>query len=478
MPLAFDFAARSDVGLVRSDNQDSGYAGPHLLVVADGMGGHAGGDIASSTAIGYLVELDDESHGSGEAGDELDQAIATANIEIGRIVAERSELKGMGTTVTALLRARNKLAIAHIGDSRAYVLRDGTLGQMTTDHSFVQTLIDQGRLTPEEAGSHPQRSLVTRVLTGAPGDRPDLGAREAHLGDRYLLCSDGLSGFVGADTIAEILGERRPPAETADRLVELALRAGAPDNVTVIVADVVDYTSGRPPSVTPQIVGAARLSPAGSKALRETPAAKAAALRPTLGLEEETEHLERLALAEEGATTRPRRLVRVIGGLIAAVIVLAGGSYAAYGWSQRQFYLGPKDGEVILYQGLDYHVGPLSLSTPLQQTGVSLDDLSDDYRATVVEQTRYGSRAEVDQAIGNLRRIAAACAASKARGQTCGLDAETPTASSSTTGTSTSTSPTATSTSSASTGPPAATTSRTTATDRTTTTAPSARSTS
>jgi serine/threonine protein phosphatase PrpC len=193
VPLAFDFAARSDVGLVRSDNQDSGYAGPHLLVVADGMGGHAGGDIASSTAIGYLVELDDESHGSGEAGDELDQAIATANIEIGRIASERSELKGMGTTVTALLRSRNKLAIAHIGDSRAYVLRDGNLGQMTTDHSFVQTLIDQGRLTPEEAGSHPQRSLVTRVLTGAPGDRPDLGAREAHLGERYLLCSDGLS---------------------------------------------------------------------------------------------------------------------------------------------------------------------------------------------------------------------------------------------------------------------------------------------
>jgi len=445
VPLAFDFAARSDVGLVRSDNQDSGYAGPHLLVVADGMGGHAGGDIASSTAIGYLVELDDESHGSGEAGDELDQAIATANIEIGRIASERSELKGMGTTVTALLRSRNKLAIAHIGDSRAYVLRDGNLGQMTTDHSFVQTLIDQGRLTPEEAGSHPQRSLVTRVLTGAPGDRPDLGAREAHLGERYLLCSDGLSGFVGTETIAEILGERRTPAETADRLVELALRAGAPDNVTVIVADVVDYTTGRPPSVTPQIVGAARLSPAGSKALRETPAAKAAALRPTLGLDEETEQVERLALAEEGATTRRKRLIRLFGAIAAALIVLAGGSYAAYGWSQRQYYLGPKDGEVVLYQGLAYELGPISLSTPLEQTGVALDDLSADYRATVDEQTRYASRAEVDQAIGNLRRVAAACAASKARGQTCGLDVATPTASTSTTGTPTGTSSSSTS---------------------------------
>lgn len=155
--------------------------------------------------------------------------------------------------MTALLRSRNKLLVAHIGDSRAYLWRDGVLGRMTTDHLFVQTLIDQGRITPEQASTHPQRSLVTRVLTGAPRDVPDVGAREAIAGDPPRPAPTG-SGFVADDTIAEILATGTPD-QAADTLVELALRAGAPDNVTLIVADVVDSTSGDLPSVSPQIVG-------------------------------------------------------------------------------------------------------------------------------------------------------------------------------------------------------------------------------
>ena len=138
----------------------------------------------------------------------------------------------MGTTVIAMLRTGNKLALAHIGDSRGYLLRDGTLTQITHDHTFVQSLVDEGRITAEEAEHHPQRSLVTRVLTGHEGDEPDLSMREARPGDRYLLCSDGLSGFVAADTIEEVLAEGLGTAATAERLIELALRAGAPDNVT------------------------------------------------------------------------------------------------------------------------------------------------------------------------------------------------------------------------------------------------------
>src|SRR5699024_4444553 len=193
MSFALRYAARSDVGLVRQDNQDSGYAGPHLLVVADGMGGHAGGDIASATAITELVAIDHDSLTADEASTQLQRAIRTANEEIARIYAEDTALEGMGTTVTAIMRARNKLILAHIGDSRAYVLRDGRLSQITRDHSFVQSLIDEGRITEDEASTHPQRSVVTRVLTGAPDDEPDIGAREARRGDRYLLCSDGLS---------------------------------------------------------------------------------------------------------------------------------------------------------------------------------------------------------------------------------------------------------------------------------------------
>lgn len=422
MPLAFHYAARSDVGLVRSENQDSAYAGPHLLVVADGMGGHAGGDIASSTVIGYLVELDDESHGGNETGDELARALEDANDELGRLVAERPALAGMGTTVTALLRARNKVAIAHIGDSRAYVLREGQFAQITRDHSFVQTLIDQGTITPEEATSHPQRSLVTRVLTGGPRDKPDLGAREIHFGDRVLLCSDGLSGFVATDTIAEILREAKGPDAAADRLVELALRAGAPDNVTVLVADVVDVRTGPPPPVQPQIVGAAAVSPAGTREQLSSPATKAAALRTSVDLDEESETVERLALAEESAPSRTGRLLRVLGVVLVAAIVLVGGSYAAYVWSQRQYYLGDQDGKVTIFQGVGYDLGPVTLSEAVQVTDIPVVDLPDYYRQEVTAGVSVESVAAAQATVVDLRKRAAECTAKKARGQTCGAD--------------------------------------------------------
>lgn len=419
MPIAFRYAARSDVGLVRSENQDSGYAGPHLLVVADGMGGHAGGDIASSTVIGHLVQLDDDAPGGNESGDELAHAIATANRELGRIARERPELNGMGTTITAVLRARNKLLIAHIGDSRGYVLRDGQLAQMTTDHSFVQTLIDQGRITPEQASTHPQRSLVTRVLTGSPRDQPDLGAREAVTGDRYLLCSDGLSGFVADDTIAEILGAGDPD-EAADTLVELALRAGAPDNVTVIVADVVDLTRGDLPPVTPQIVGAARLSPAGSRALRDTPAAKAAALSRALGLDEEREAVERLALAEEAPSGRGVRVAKVFAALLVAAVVLAGGGYGFYAWSQEQYFIGRSGEHVAVFRGMSETLGPLELSTAVEITDIPVADLPDYYRTSVENHVSVDGLVAANARIAELRIQARACVDARARRQPCG----------------------------------------------------------
>ncbi len=419
MPIAFRYAARSDVGLVRSENQDSGYAGPHLIVVADGMGGHAGGDIASSTVIGHLVELDADAPGGGDSADELAAAIATANRELGRITGERPELAGMGTTVTALLRSRNKLLVAHIGDSRAYLWRDGTLGRMTTDHSFVQTLIDQGRITPEQASTHPQRSLVTRVLTGAPRDVPDIGAREAVSGDRFLVCSDGLSGFVADETIGEILATGTPD-EAADTLVGLALRAGAPDNVTVIVADVVDLTRGDLPSVSPQIVGAARLSPAGTRALRETPAAKAAALSQALGLDEERESVVKLALAEERPSTRRGRFVKILAAVAAVAVVIAGGSYAAYAWSQRQFFVGASDGRVTVFRGVAEDLGPISLSSPVDVTDVAVADLPENTQTIVENRVAVADRADADARVAELRAQAQACVQARARNQACG----------------------------------------------------------
>src|SRR5699024_6501676 len=249
------------------------------------------------------------------------------NEEIARIYAENTALEGMGTTVTAIMRARNKLILAHIGDSRAYVLRDGRLSQITRDHSFVQSLIDEGRITEDEASTHPQRSVVTRVLTGAPDDEPDIGAREARRGDRYLLCSDGLSGFVAADTIEEILGAPSPPGRAAEDLISLAMRAGAPDNVTVVIGDVVESSTA--PSTQPQVVGSAALrSPV--RRVDDSPASRAAALTQ----QEEDEGVE---LAEEGRRGVGGRWLRGIGGLVIALLLVGAVVYGGYAWTQQQY---------------------------------------------------------------------------------------------------------------------------------------------
>jgi len=337
--IALRYAARSDVGLVRQVNQDSGYAGPHLLVVADGMGGHAAGDVASSIAIGEMVRLDGDSHGADDALALLAEALRTANSELRQAIEHQPEFAGMGTTVTALLRTGNKIALAHIGDSRAYLLRDGTLTQITRDHSFVQSLIDEGRITEQEAEDHPQRSLVTRVLTGQDDDEPDLAMREAHVGDRYLICSDGLSGFVARDTIKEVLEEGLPPGKTADRLVEMAMRAGAPDNVTCIIGDVVDLAKDQAPPTAQEVVGAAaERRSAVTRSIPATPAAKAAALSREANRRDTSEAAEAdsLQLAEEEPTTGRRRWLRGVSLVVVVLAVLVGGGYAAYGGSQRQ----------------------------------------------------------------------------------------------------------------------------------------------
>ena len=408
MALSFHYAARSDVGLVRKDNQDSGYAGPHLLVVADGMGGHAGGDIASATVITELVEIDHDSLTAAEASSQLGRAITRANHEIAKTFADNPELEGMGTTVTAIMRARNKLILAHIGDSRAYLLREGRLSQVTKDHSFVQTLIDEGRITEEEASTHPQRSVVTRVLTGDDGDEPDLGAREARAGDRYLLCSDGLSGFVAIDTIEEILTAGTPPGRAADDLVSLALRAGAPANVTVVVADVVDSTAV--PSTQPQVVGSAALRAPRSRP-DSSPASRAAALT-----RDEDEGVE---LAEEDRS-RPGRWLRRLGAAVVAVLLVGAVAYAGYAWTQQQYYVGAQDGHVTVYRGVAQDLGPVSLSTAVDETDIELSELPSFYRDEVEATISVGSRDDADQRVDSLRVAAKKCGQQRSAGEPCG----------------------------------------------------------
>lgn len=421
MPIALRFAARSDIGLgSKSRNEDSAYASPDMLVLADGMGGHAAGDTASSTVVGELIELDGQSFTADDALAELREAVARANDRLRDEMDNAPDTEGMGTTCIAFLRSGNMLALANIGDSRAYLMREGVFSQITKDHSFVQALLDEGRITPEEAEHHPQRSLVTRVLTGREEDEPDLSLREARVGDRYLLCSDGLSDYVAARTVEDIVGSEGSPGEIADRLIAIALRASTRDNVTVVVADVVD--SGQPTSTTPQIVGAAAARQLQMQQTQpvtpQSPAEKAAALRREATRdpdEEDDDDPEILRLAEE----RPRRFGRwhVLGIIGLVVVVLAVAGYVAYDWTQRQVYVGVDNGNVAIFTGVSGDFGPISLHSVKQRTNIQVADLPSFYRAEVNGTMDANSLTAAQQLVDNLRQQAQRCTASG--GGTC-----------------------------------------------------------
>lgn len=240
-PLIMRYAARSDVGRVRAKNDDSAYVGRHLAVVADGMGGHAGGDVASAATVLDMIHLDHDDY-DGDAGTVLADEIQTANSLLSELVHINPKLAGMGTTVTALLLAEGKLHFAHIGDSRAYRLRDGEFEQVSIDHTFVQRLIDEGRLRPEEAETHPHKNVLMRVLGDVDASPElDLDTLAVQAGERWLLCSDGLN-YVAGHVVERTVRETKDLAECADLLVELTLEAGAPDNVTVVVLDIAEPT--------------------------------------------------------------------------------------------------------------------------------------------------------------------------------------------------------------------------------------------
>lgn len=350
MTLVLRYAARSDRGLVRANNEDSVYAGARLLALADGMGGHAAGEVASQLVIAALAHLDDDEPG-GDLLAKLDNAVRSGNAAIAAQVEAEPELEGMGTTLTAILFAGDRIGMVHIGDSRGYLLRDGELTQITKDDTFVQTLVDEGRITREEAHSHPQRSLIMRALTGHEVE-PTLTMREARAGDRYLLCSDGLSDPVSDETILEAL-QIPDVAEAAYRLIELALRGGGPDNVTVVVADVVDYDYGQ----TQPILAGAVSGDEDQMTLPNTSAGRASAIRPR------DESAKRVAPQPE-TPNRPRwsrrKMYMAVG--LAVLLVFAG---LTVGWwvIQRNYYVAEYRGRISIVRGIQ---GTL-LGIPLQE---------------------------------------------------------------------------------------------------------------
>jgi protein phosphatase len=350
--LVLRYAARSDRGLVRANNEDSVYAGARLLALADGMGGHAAGEVASQLVIAALAHLDDDEPGGDLLG-KLDTAVRAGNAAIADHVHMEPDLEGMGTTLTAILFAGNQLGLVHIGDSRGYLLRDGELTQITKDDTFVQTLVDEGRITAEEAHSHPQRSLIMRALTGHEVE-PTLTMREARAGDRYLLCSDGLSDPVSDETILEAL-QIPDVAESAYRLIELALRGGGPDNVTVVVADVVDYDYGQ---TQPILAGAVSGDDDQHVTLPNTAAGRASAINPR-------KEVAARQPPQVDKASRSRWSRRRMAIVIAVVVLLVLAGLAVGRWIiTNNYYVAEYNGKVSLLRGIQGSLLGISLHEP------------------------------------------------------------------------------------------------------------------
>lgn len=389
--LTYRYVALTDTGLRRSNNQDSGYASSRLLAVADGMGGAAAGDLASSETMHIIRELDRDL--DVDALDALAQAVKLANTRLGDLIRRDPAVEGMGTTLEVMLWDGEKFAVAHLGDSRAYRLRNGVLTQISDDHTFVQSLVDEGRISREEARVHPHRSLLLRALLGRDDNSADLSWLQPHLGDRYLLCSDGLTDMVIDDVIARALG-----AETIDmaatELVRLALEAGGVDNVTVVIAEFVE--AGTEPDEhlscadgQPQLVGAA-----DQQARPRTGAAGGGNDRSATFDPEELRYAPR-------PPDRRRWLRWVVGLVVIAAILAAAGTYA-YKWTQDQYFVAAQDGKVAIFRGVQVDIPGITLQHVEELTEIELTSLSDFQRRQIEAGVEASSRADAYKTVSEL----------------------------------------------------------------------------
>ncbi|RRR96437.1 PP2C family protein-serine/threonine phosphatase [Glycomyces terrestris] len=394
MSLHLRYAAISDRGVVRQGNQDSVFAGSHFIAVADGMGGMAAGDLASAIVINTVARLDVPPPPDSVV-DELADAVADANRAIRRCVADDPQKEGMGTTLTALWFDGEWFNLVHIGDSRAYRMREGGFEQVTVDDTYVQMLVDEGRITAEEAERHPQRSLLLRAL-GASEVEPAFQTIKGMPGDRLLLCSDGLSGPVSDADIARTLQSSATPQEAAQTLVQQALDAGAPDNVTVLVADVVEEDPGE----QRQIIGGAaadqRLAESDTAVLRAVredgePADEATVdLRPSGGGEQ----------AEDGKPAKRRGRVwrTVLSCLIVLVLAAGAGAY----WARTQYFIGVSDaGNISVFRGLPFEVAGLRAAWLDTESDRPASEATDEVEADLADGIRVdgreGAEAELEE---------------------------------------------------------------------------------
>ncbi|MFM1984332.1 MAG: hypothetical protein RL723_767 [Actinomycetota bacterium] len=387
--------AASDIGRIRSSNQDSGYAGYNLFFVADGMGGHAGGDIASALCTQRIATVDSVYDSPEDASKALIDIVWEANGVLGATAQAHPELAGMGTTFSGIIFTGSKVTIGHIGDSRIYLARDGEVSQVTSDHTFVQRLVDTGRITAEEALVHPRRSVLMRVL-GDVEEFPDVDTftLDAKPGDRWLLCSDGLSGVVPPEIAERILLSKMDSQEASELLVGEALEFGAPDNVTVVVVDVIAAELQTDFLPSPRFVGSA----ANEVVIEERKGSRTLRILNPLNLfellkkaedregyvPESDEYLEKILRETKRRIwwRKVRQLLTVLV-LIAAVVV---GVKFAYDYTQTRFYVGVLNDRVTIFKGVKESLGPLMLSSPYKQSDLSVADLNS-YQLNLLDRT-------------------------------------------------------------------------------------------
>lgn len=407
MTVGYTSAIGSHVGMVRSNNQDSGYAGNTLFLVADGMGGHAGGDVASALTTRAIARLDVQPTPGVEATEvspdtlaadtsnqappqdpnataqRLADALLQANRMLRATVGDRPELAGMGTTFTGFITVGDQLSLAHIGDSRLYLVRDGKMSQITKDHTFVQRLVDSGRITEEEAKTHPRRSVLMRVL-GDVDSSPNIDTEvlDTRPGDLWLLCSDGLCGYVEEDDIEKIVLRRSSLQNAVDALIDKALSFGAPDNVTAVLVETEQGPASNYEAGAPRFVGSAATEPeleSESSTARVRLLNRRRVVRRAQPVAEShfeprvDEYLNEL-IAETKRRNRRRRLFWALG-LIAVVAVLFSGILLGYQWTQTRYFVGTDGQSVIIYRGVQQDIGSFSLYSVAEDTDIPMSAL-------------------------------------------------------------------------------------------------------
>lgn len=411
---SLSFSIHSEVGRIRKNNQDAGYASPNLLVVTDGMGGAAAGDLASAVASLEASRSDVRPADSEEALERIAGMVARANAKLTELIDEDLELDGMGTTFCGVMFDGTQFALAHVGDSRGYRLRDGELVQLTHDHSWVQSLIDEGKITPAQAAVHPHRSLILKVLNGQVTFEPDFEILDAQLGDRLMFCSDGLSGLVEDDEILELLAEDSIE-DAIERLARAANDNGGHDNITIVIADVVEQDDeldaragvlvGSATEVEVPRTGQLAQEKGGHDKEAPYPPAPSPASSPY----HDDDEVARYSPQEPG-----RRWPGIVGLILAVAVVLGGSAWGVWAYSESRYYVSADAGDVAIFNGLPGNV-PLLPASLIERTDIRTDDLPPYHQDKVAGAITSGSIEQARGTVEALRVISEDCIAARER---------------------------------------------------------------